>query len=97
MLELSNYTCDECGISQADAGHLEVHHNTYESLGDECYDDLSVLCPDCHKEADRVRAEESVWDARVRGFAKKKWPFHEVDFDIAEKAFMDFLDWEENQ
>lgn len=28
---------------------LEVHHKTYERLGDEWDDDLVVLCRDCHK------------------------------------------------
>jgi len=31
--------------------NLEVHHLTYDRLGDERMDDLEVLCPDCHRKA----------------------------------------------
>lgn len=29
-------------------GRLEVHHNTYDHLGDERPEDLAVLCGTCH-------------------------------------------------
>lgn len=31
------------------ATKLQVHHRTYERLGEEWLDDLTVLCGDCHK------------------------------------------------
>ncbi len=29
--------------------HLEVHHTTYDRLGDELMSDLLILCADCHR------------------------------------------------
>jgi hypothetical protein len=37
--------CRHCGAPDA----LEVHHLTYERLGNERPDDLAVLCRDCHQ------------------------------------------------
>lgn len=34
---------------------LEVHHWTYEHLGDERPDELEAMCGDCHAQADRER------------------------------------------
>ena len=34
---------------------MEVHHKTYERLGKERRSDLEVLCPRCHRIADRER------------------------------------------
>lgn len=36
-----------CQISNS-SGRLEVHHRTYERLGDERAADLAVLCDPCH-------------------------------------------------
>jgi hypothetical protein len=40
----SNFTCQGCGYRDM----LQVHHLTYDHLGDESIDDLMVLCSDCH-------------------------------------------------
>lgn len=45
--ELGRYKCDHCG----DYFHrcrTEVHHKTYERVGNEDLDDLEILCEDCH-------------------------------------------------
>lgn len=42
-LELDNYSCADCG-SEA----TQVHHLTYERIGDESIDDLISLCIECH-------------------------------------------------
>jgi len=39
--------CERCNNYR----NLEVHHLTYDRLGDERMDDLEVLCPDCHRKA----------------------------------------------
>lgn len=64
-LERAGYRCAFCGQSKAKlrtlGRHLEVHHNTYEHLGDEQPGDLTVLCAGgrggCHAAADRQRRE----------------------------------------
>jgi hypothetical protein len=47
--------CERCGSWH---GRREVHHKTYERLGNERLEDLLVLCPDCHAAEDKIRAAE---------------------------------------
>lgn len=68
--------CERCGRR----GKLELHHKTYERLGEELDSDLEVLCPGCHRKADREREEESasraadaLYDARLDGWASKRY------------------------
>lgn len=44
MLDRDNHKCQTC-LSVED---LEVHHKTYERLGDELPEDLITLCRECH-------------------------------------------------
>ena len=46
-LRIAGYRCERCHSTRA---RLEVHHKTYERLGQERMDDLTVLCDGCHKE-----------------------------------------------
>jgi hypothetical protein len=43
-LALADHRCQDCGWRQG----LEVHHRTYERLGQERMADLRVLCRGCH-------------------------------------------------
>lgn len=46
-----NHTCELCGYNrQTDYRDipLDVHHLSYEHLGDERLDELQVLCRQCH-------------------------------------------------
>lgn len=50
-LLVANYTCERCGYCSYTAAvdiPLDVHHKTYEHLGDEPLEDLEVLCRRCH-------------------------------------------------
>ena len=38
-----------CQLCSSHSGPLNVHHNSYERLGDEEQEDLIVLCRDCHQ------------------------------------------------
>lgn len=44
-LKKDKYTCQKCG----DTEFLEVHHLTYDNLGDEPMEDLITVCRDCHQ------------------------------------------------
>jgi len=46
ILKKANYTCQSCGKKHT---KLEVHHKTYQRLGNEKDEDLIVLCSTCHK------------------------------------------------
>ena len=43
----AQWTCEQCG-TQSMTG-LQVHHRTYHRLGHELFNDLLVLCKDCHR------------------------------------------------
>lgn len=83
----SGYRCERCGA----AGYLEVHHLTYDNLGNESPDDLEVLCKPCHDDAD----EERRWTARVNAWAAKRygddWDFDHDSADV-EQEFEDWLE-----
>lgn len=44
-LDRANNKCQLCSSRK----NLNVHHNTYENVGDEKEEDLIVLCGECHK------------------------------------------------
>lgn len=51
-LVYENFTCKHCGYSpliNAVEIPLDVHHLTYERFENEDWDDLIVLCRECHK------------------------------------------------
>ena len=56
-IKRSNYQCERCGISKWSV-KLEVHHKTYERFKHERFEDLEVLCPECHALADKERKNE---------------------------------------
>ncbi len=72
----AGYRCERCGRSKF-SRPLTVHHLNYEHLGHEENNDLQVLCPPCHTEADaeRVKVEQQTKEHRhkhgalVSGFA----------------------------
>ena len=71
-ITLAGGCCQGCGAAPSDG--LDVHHRTYERLGDERDDDLLVVCRPCHVEADRVRADETAgrrYEAQLDGWARK--------------------------
>ena len=37
-----------CQVCNRDSGTLDIHHNTYQRLGQELDGDLIVLCRACH-------------------------------------------------
>lgn len=49
-LKKDGYKCQECGTAK----NLEVHHITYERLGNEDINDLITLCKECHENIHRI-------------------------------------------
>lgn len=45
MFRRADYQCQLCNANKTT---LNVHHKTYDRLGAENYDDLIVLCENCH-------------------------------------------------
>lgn len=53
VLARDKYQCFECGAR----GALEVHHTTYARIFREELDDLITLCPACHDDEHKPKAE----------------------------------------
>ena len=51
VLKRSNGSCEQCGYKPLKRGCLQVHHKSYENVGNESLKDLIALCPKCHMEA----------------------------------------------
>ena len=47
-LQAAGFRCRICNTPKEEA-QLEVHHRTYERLGNEQPGDLTALCSDCHR------------------------------------------------
>lgn len=45
--DLGRYRCEHCG-GYFHKCRTEVHHKTYERVGNEELDDLEILCESCH-------------------------------------------------
>jgi hypothetical protein len=91
----ANGRCERCGADEADVT-LQVHHLTYEHLGNEEPGELQVLCVACHEIADRERAQKThrraataLYNARLDGYARKKygddWEYRRDSGEIEEE------------
>lgn len=56
-IDAAGYRCQRCHRGQDELVslglRLEVHHKHYDSLGRETFDDVEVLCSECHAEEPR--------------------------------------------
>ena len=60
-LKRGAYHCALCHSTD----RLEVHHNTYEHLGNELPDELTVLCHDCHELYSKRQPKRYGWLGRI--------------------------------
>ena len=93
------YRCQGCGKLKLPS-QLQVHHLTYDNLGREKRGDLAVLCADCHKLADQLRAqrsEDSMYDRRLTGWAEKVYGEDWADSPGWLEASEAFDDWLERR
>lgn len=100
QIERTGRRCQRCFIHESESP-LEVHHKTYERLGNERWEDLETLCPSCHEIADAERAaaaearsRAALHSARVWGFAERMSARsgRDVDFEEAEEALDRWLE-----
>jgi hypothetical protein len=50
------YRCQLCNSGRDDGAVLDAHHRTYERLGHERPEDITVLCHECHELYERHKA-----------------------------------------
>ena len=52
IIKMRGNKCEHCNFPSIS---LELHHKTYERLGNELASDLELLCKKCHEKADQKR------------------------------------------
>lgn len=57
------YRCVGCGRIARGKQHLNLHHRSYDHLGDEPDDDLVYLCSPCHRKTHRLAKKIGLWNA----------------------------------
>lgn len=77
LIKQANNACEICGWNKknpvTDIVPLEIHHKDGNSLNNN-YDNLQVLCPNCHALTPNFRNLNQTMDpARIRGIAKKHY------------------------
>lgn len=55
VIQERGYECEDCGVTRA----LELHHKTYERLGEEEMGDVELLCRRCHGEGRHGHKDDS--------------------------------------
>jgi 5-methylcytosine-specific restriction endonuclease McrA len=99
MKKYVNFTCQSCKV-KFHPGELDVHHRTYDRLGNERPSDLQVLCrSNCHPIADArrvekvaVRREQRQYDAASHTFLSKKYGDNYASF-ADEGMYEEFERW----
>jgi 5-methylcytosine-specific restriction endonuclease McrA len=95
-IEHAGFRCERCGV-EGTWSSLQVHHLHYETLGEEEYDDLKVVCIPCHEIEDEERAartEAAVYEKRLDGWATKvygEYWYEDLDYDEVNEAFETWL------
>lgn len=64
-LKQAKWHCEQANLGSC-KGSLQVHHKTYDNLGNEPLEDLGVLCEVHHQEAD-IERRFDVWATRKYG------------------------------
>lgn len=101
-----DHSCQRCGWKKETwdkSRTLDLHHRTYDRLGEERDDDLELVCSLCHVQADRERAKEgrqradkALYNAQFRGWASKVYG-EDYGGDIDEDMRERFQEWQERK
>jgi len=109
LIEKAGGKCPRCGWKKEKwdkSRTLELHHKTYERLGNERNEDLEIVCSHCHTKADIERtirnreqgqrkSRKALEDARFDGWASKVYG---DDYDDSDGDKYDrYLDWAERR
>ncbi len=108
-LESVNYSCDrdigltyqtgEDGILRRItecSGSLEVHHRTYDNLGNESLTELTVLCKFHHEQEHRHISTKKRFEKGLETYASKKYGEDWQDYYDYEAVAEEFEEWRED-
>lgn len=59
VLKRSGGECEQCGYRPTRRGQLQIHHKTYNHVGNESIDDLIALCPRCHMQIHQITGKRN--------------------------------------
>jgi len=68
-IQLADYKCETC----EKRGYLEVHHSNYKCLYQERFDDVYVLCKECHPEEDDIRRRSAAYETYMEKKYGEGW------------------------
>lgn len=71
-LKDAGYKCEQCPRDE----NLEVHHLTYERLGEERMGDLQALCPICHRKTHGIEPTSQDWSRARTAFGHETMEAH---------------------
>jgi 5-methylcytosine-specific restriction endonuclease McrA len=94
-LRRAGFKCERCGMEFKHM-MLHVHHKNYERLGKELPEDLEVLCLECHPKADeerKTKARRKHENARLDGWASKKYGENWAEYMDEDAVAEEFEDW----
>jgi hypothetical protein len=94
------HECQWCGATR----RLQVHHLHYHTVGHEGPEDLEILCPACHADADirraregERRAAEALYQAQLEGWASRKYGEDWADRHDPQIVEEEFDEWIRNR
>lgn len=106
FLDKQDGKCFRCGWHEKPwdrSKSLELHHRTYERLGQEIDSDLELLCSDCHIKADkeralqaRIRSDRDLYRAQFHGWASKVYGDNYEVFED-ESMHLRFEEWKDRE
>ena len=106
LIEKNESKCSRCGWQKNafdKSRNLELHHKTYERLGEERESDLEIVCSICHVKADKERAikgqiksAQAMYDAQFEGWATSVYGEGFDDFEN-ESIHDRFQRWQERK
>ena len=96
VLERATYKCEKCNATEG----LEVHHLTYDRLGQEELYDLLVVCKKCHEGEDELRIQRTESNRHrkaINSFGRKKYGEEWDSWKDPEFVAEEFHDWLERK
>jgi 5-methylcytosine-specific restriction endonuclease McrA len=87
-IQLADYKCEFCEKT----GYLEVHHSNYNCLYHERFDDVYVLCKQCHLDEDEMRKFLAGYETYMEKKYGPSWNIHRGEETISE-----FREWLEEK
>jgi hypothetical protein len=78
--QLAEHTCEMCFKKKP----LDVHHSNYECLYNERFNDVYILCRECHEVEDEIRKKNAAYWTYLETKYGINWPSYHGTYSKAE-------------